>query len=170
MAITKTATNNTMPVRCYIALGSNLKNPMQQVSDAVNEINALTDCQVIAQSTWYQSKAVGPEQPDYINGVIAIDCELSPIELLDALQAIEKQHQRVREIHWGPRTLDLDILLYGNEQISSPRLTIPHPFLCERIFVLLPLHDIAPDLQLPDGSFLQSHLASCDKQGILRLD
>ncbi len=149
---------------CFIGLGSNLEQPLQQVSRAVDELARIAGCQLLGHSPWYRSKAVGPgDQPDYINGVAALDCQLAPIALLDQLQAIENTHLRRRVEHWGPRTLDLDLLLYGEQQIAQPRLTVPHPLMLERNFVLYPLHDLAPELQLPDGTLLASLLDYCPK-------
>ena len=101
---------------------------------------------------------MGPaDQPDFINAVVAIDTSLGPLVLLDGLQAIENSHHRKRgAVQWGPRTLDLDLLLYGNTRIDESRLTVPHPGMHERSFVLRPLADIAPSLVLPDGRSLQS--------------
>jgi 2-amino-4-hydroxy-6-hydroxymethyldihydropteridine diphosphokinase len=111
---------------------------------------------------------MGPQnQPDYINAVVSIKTKLPPIELLNATQAIELEHGRVRkEERWGPRTLDLDILLYGEEVIDSERLIVPHYGMKNREFVLYPLAEIAPDLKLPDGTELSSLLKKVDKNGL----
>jgi 2-amino-4-hydroxy-6-hydroxymethyldihydropteridine diphosphokinase len=111
---------------------------------------------------------MGPQnQPDYINAVVAIKTELTPIELLDCTQKIELEQGRVRkDERWGPRTLDLDIVLYGNEVIDSERLTVPHYGMKEREFVLYPLAEIAPSLQLPDGTELTELLKIVDKNGL----
>jgi 2-amino-4-hydroxy-6-hydroxymethyldihydropteridine diphosphokinase len=140
-------------VRAYIGLGSNLVSPLRQVRQAIAELAQLPASRLVAVSRLYRSRPMGPsDQPDYINAVVAIETRLSPLELLDGLQAIEKVHGRVRgAVHWGPRTLDLDMLLYGDEIITGARLTVPHPGMAERSFVLYPLADIAPSLQLPDG-------------------
>jgi len=130
-------------MKAFIALGSNLNHPKAQIQDACNEIAQLTNVQFIAGSHIYQSSPVGPQdQDDFYNGCILIETSLSPIELLDALQAIEQSHHRTRERHWGPRTLDLDIILYDDQIITLPRLNIPHIHSKERLFVLLPLLDI----------------------------
>ncbi len=148
--------------QCFIALGSNLDSPMAQVTSAVNDIDQQDGLQVLAVSSWYESKALGPaDQPDYINGVVSIDCTLAPLELLHRLQAIENNHGRQRGQHWGPRTLDLDILLFGELSIGEPDLQIPHPQMRQRRFVLQPLHELAPDLALPCGTQLASLLACC---------
>lgn len=155
--------------RAYIGLGSNLEGPRDQVTRALQELAQLTNTCLLAHSPLYRSRAIGPEQPDYINAVALLETRLSPLELLDALQAIEQAHRRVRREHWGPRTLDLDVLLYGNECIQHPRLSVPHPYLTQRGFVLYPLADITPDLLLPDGQSLQALLCQCPFEGLERL-
>lgn len=144
--------------RAYIGLGSNLSNPLHQVTHACNQLQEHSDIILVACSPWYTSVAVGPEQPDYINGAAALDTSLSAEELLDQLQAIENSQGRTRSIHWGPRTLDLDLLLYGDEIINSDRLQVPHPWMHQRNFVLRPLLDIAPELALPDGTSIANLL------------
>ncbi len=157
-----------MPL-AYIGLGSNLQQPLLQIQQALNELAALPDTGLLGTSPFYLSQAVGPEQPDFINAVALLDTQLAPIVLLDELQKIEQIHQRKREIHWGPRTLDLDILLYDQQQVDLPRLQIPHPFLTQRAFVLLPLLDLDKDLSLPDGNLLRAYLVQCQDQKIERL-
>lgn len=153
---------------CYIALGSNLQNPLQQVTQAVASIRLL-GC-VTAQSPWYKSKAIGPgDQPDYINGVIALETLLEPLELLHQLQHIEQQQQRIRNIRWGARTLDLDILLFNNIKLDSAELTLPHPRIQERNFVVFPLFDIVPELILPNGQALTMIKSTLDTQGLEKL-
>ena len=158
----------------YIALGSNLQNPRQQVVNALLAIAALPDCQLLACSNWYRSTAVGPgQQPDYINGVCAINTERQPLPLLHDLQAIEQHQGRLRsenpDQRWCARTLDLDMLLYGDLVLDSAELQLPHPRMTERNFVLMPLADIASNLTLPDGSQLSQLLANCQRDGIVRL-
>lgn len=153
----------------YIGLGSNLDDPLAQVMRAIDELSALPQTQLVQRSAIYSSKPVGPEQPDFINAVALLDTHLAPLALLDALQAIEQAHQRVRIQHWGPRTLDLDLLLYGDQVIATERLTVPHPYLTQRGFVLYPLADITPDLQLPDGSRLPHWLHQCPPDGLVKL-
>lgn len=141
----------------YIALGSNLEQPQLQLQQAVADIDDIKNISVVACSRLYRSDPVGPPgQPDYCNAVVAIDTSLEPLALLDALQAVENAHGRTRTLRWGPRTLDLDILLYGNWTIQSPRLTIPHAQMQMRNFVLCPLLDVAPDLVLSDGQPLSA--------------
>jgi 2-amino-4-hydroxy-6-hydroxymethyldihydropteridine diphosphokinase len=151
----------------YIALGSNLGNPEAQLASAIQALGHASGCELIAQSPWYRSAAIGPgQQPDYLNAVAQLETLLSPRQLLHTLQAIEQAHGRERTLHWGARTLDLDILLYGVETISDTGLTIPHPRLQERNFVLYPLFDLAPELRLPCGTTIASLLARCPRQGL----
>ncbi len=147
----------------YIALGSNMRDPVRQILQAIIEINSLPQCCLIKASSLYRSPAIGPPQDDIINAVVAIQTSLPAEQLLDYLQELEQQHQRVRTIHWGPRTLDCDMLLYGNEIIHTEHLIIPHPRMFERNFVLLPLEEIAPDLILPDGELLADKIKKSDK-------
>ncbi|MCB1668384.1 MAG: 2-amino-4-hydroxy-6-hydroxymethyldihydropteridine diphosphokinase [Porticoccaceae bacterium] len=159
-----------MSVVCYIALGSNLDSPLRQVTTAVAEISAINNVRLIEQSSWYQTPAIGPPgQPDYINGVIALETSLPPLALLDVLQAIENTHLRIRKERWGPRTLDLDILLYGKQIINTERLTVPHPEIKHRSFVLYPLAEICPQLKLPDGTNVQQLLENCSPGGMVQL-
>ncbi len=151
------------PVDCYIGLGSNLDNPLQQVRQALTELTQLPHSTLIKQSQLYRSDPVGPAgQPDYINAVAQIQTRLQPEALLDQLQQLEQKHRRVRLQHWGPRTLDLDILLFGDQRISTARLSVPHPYMAERSFVLYPLLEIAPELSLPDGRSLIELIVQCD--------
>ncbi|TMM47591.1 2-amino-4-hydroxy-6-hydroxymethyldihydropteridine diphosphokinase [Colwellia ponticola] len=155
----------------YIGLGSNLSNPKIQVSNAAKEIAHIASSEVIALSALYLSKPMGPQdQDDYINAVIAITTSLSALELLDALQAIENAAGRIRKDNrWGARILDCDILLYGNESIENERLTVPHYGMKQREFVLLPLAEIAPTLQLPDGSAVSELADNINNNGIIKL-
>lgn len=139
-----------MSVTAYIALGSNLQSPETQLQGAVDKLSRESGIQLSGCSRLYRSAPVGPAgQPDYLNAVIRITTSLAPEALLDVLQAIENRHGRVRSQHWGPRTLDLDILLYGDQQIASERLTVPHRQMTVRNFVLYPLSDLDPQLRLP---------------------
>lgn len=143
-----------MTVRAYVGLGSNLDDPEAQVRRAVEALGHLPCSRLLRVSPLYRTAPLGPEdQPDYINAVAALDTELAPLQLLDELQRIEQQQGRQRgPLRWGPRTLDLDLLLYGEAVISSERLTVPHAGLCERPFVVFPLYALAPALTLPDGT------------------
>lgn len=154
----------------YIALGSNLNDPRQQLEQALQALSKLPNSRFRARSAWYQSRAVGPgEQPDYLNGVVLVETSLEPLDLLDQLQAIEAAQGRVREERWAARTLDLDILLYGERVIETERLQVPHPRMTERNFVLYPLADISPDLLLPNGTSLASLLSRCSTDGLKRV-
>lgn len=158
-------------MRAYIGLGSNLANPRQQVTQALLALAAIPQTQLLANSPLYRSAPIGPGvQPDYVNAVALLETALNPLALLDALQAIEQDHQRVRIEHWGPRTLDLDILLLDQLQIDSERLKVPHPYLRQRNFVLYPLADISPELHLPDGTSLQQLMAQCPRAGLSPLE
>ena len=137
--------------RCYIALGSNLENPKAQIEKAIEAIKSLGTVEAI--SPFYRSKAVGPgKQPDYVNAALALHTQLQPLTLLDALQAIADKQGRIRTIRFGARTLDLDILLFNQQKINHPRLSVPHPRMLERNFVIQPLFDIAPNLVLGGGT------------------
>lgn len=158
-------------VRGFISLGSNLQAPLQQVRKAVESIRRLPEISVVTVSRWYQSKAVGPgQQPDYVNGVIEITTSLTPSNLLLALQAIEDEQNRVRTVRWGPRTLDLDILLYGNAIIDEPHLTVPHPRMLTRNFVLQPLSDINAELTFPNGNPLRNYMKECSWDNLYLVD
>lgn len=155
---------------CYIGIGSNLEKPLQQVRDALKELATLPDTQLTATSSLYCSAPIGPQdQDDFINAVAAIETRLSPLELLHVLQTVEQAHERRRERHWGPRTLDLDILLYGNENIATPELCVPHRELPNRAFVILPLLEIDPGLSLPDGTRLSSLVETVAHQHLAKL-
>ena len=156
------------PVTSYIGLGSNLAKPDQQLQEALRAIHELKDTHVTQCSSFYASKPMGPQdQPDYVNAVVEIGTKLSAEDLLSQLQAIEQTHGRQRKSErWGPRTLDLDIILYGNEQIQSNDLVVPHYGMKTREFVLYPLREIAPELVLPCGDSLVSVLKSVPKNGL----
>ncbi|MCD8513293.1 MAG: 2-amino-4-hydroxy-6-hydroxymethyldihydropteridine diphosphokinase [Nitrincola sp.] len=157
-------------VRCFIGLGSNLDDPINQVKTALKELAEHSQLKLIQHSPLYVSEPVGPAgQPDYINAAAEIETSLSPEELLDLLQQIEQQHQRVRRERWGPRTLDLDILLYGETELNTERLTIPHPYLTERNFVLRPLADLDEKLSLPSGKKIINYLADCPMGTLVQL-
>ncbi len=155
----------------FIALGANLADPLQQIRQAVSALRQLSESQFLACSPLYGSKPMGPaDQPDYVNGVVSLLTDLPPHALLDATQAIEREQGRVRKAErWGPRTLDLDLLLYGEQMINDDRLTVPHYGMKERAFVLLPLFDLAPELVLPCGTPLRSLATTCDRSGLAPL-
>lgn len=138
------------PVHCYIGLGSNLESPIEQVQQALQELAALPLSRRLASSSLYATPPIGPQdQPDFINAVACLETHLSPLALLDQLQALEQRHRRRRLRHWGPRTLDLDLLLYGEHTLQRPRLTVPHRQMHDRAFVLVPLAEVATALRQP---------------------
>jgi 2-amino-4-hydroxy-6-hydroxymethyldihydropteridine diphosphokinase len=136
----------------YLGLGSNMGNRHAHLEAGIAAIGRLAGTEVRRQSSLYESKPWGPvEQPDYLNMVVEISTNLPPEELLRLCKEIEKQEGRVPTERWGPRPLDIDILLYGDRRIETERLTVPHPRMWERAFVLRPLADVAPDLRGPGG-------------------
>ncbi|WP_193039615.1 MULTISPECIES: 2-amino-4-hydroxy-6-hydroxymethyldihydropteridine diphosphokinase [unclassified Pseudomonas] len=156
--------------RIYIGMGSNLAAPEQQLRNAIEALAQLPGTTVAGVSAFYQSDSLLPGQPRYTNAVAALDSCLVPLELLDALQAIENDQGRERLERWGPRTLDLDILLFGDRLIDEPRLQVPHYQMHLRAFVLYPLAELAPaTLQLPDGRRLSDLLAACPFVGLERM-
>ncbi|MBL4909922.1 MAG: 2-amino-4-hydroxy-6-hydroxymethyldihydropteridine diphosphokinase [Alteromonadaceae bacterium] len=152
----------------YIGVGSNLSNPIKQVTLAIKALKTLTDSQVTAVSSIYGSKPMGPQdQPDYVNAVVELQTSLTPLALLDALQTLENKAGRVRkENRWGARILDLDMLLFGEQVINNERLTIPHYGIKSREFVLLPLHEIALNLCLPDGDSIAELANNISQNGL----
>ena len=156
--------------RVYIGMGSNLADPADQLRSAIQALAQLPDSRFVGVSAFYQSDSLLPGQPRYTNAVAAIDSSLAPLDLLDALQAIERDQGRERLERWGPRTLDLDILLFGDRLIDEPRLKVPHYQVHLRAFVLYPLAELAPaDLRLADGRMLKDLLADCPFVGLERL-
>ena len=134
----------------YIGLGSNIDQPAVHLARALVALDQLPSTRLTKRSSLYQSSPQGPpNQPDYLNAVVALTTALKPLILLNHLHSIERRQRRVRLQKWGPRTLDLDILLYGKMTYRSSRLTIPHPMLHKRNFVLVPLNEINPDLLIP---------------------
>lgn len=139
-----------MSVLAYIAIGSNLLNPLDQVITAFDEIGSMPKSVLIKKSSCYSSLPSGyKDQPDFINAVVLIETELSPHELLSELQTIEHLHKRERSFPNAPRTLDLDILLFGDIRLNSPELSIPHPRMHERAFVIFPLQEIDGNITIP---------------------
>ncbi|MFJ5235432.1 2-amino-4-hydroxy-6-hydroxymethyldihydropteridine diphosphokinase [Pseudomonas neuropathica] len=156
--------------RIYIGMGSNLADPAEQLRSAVEALGQLPQTTLAGVSAFYQSDSLLPGQPRYTNAVATLDSDLAPLDLLDALQAIENDQGRERLERWGPRTLDLDILLFGDRLIDEPRLKVPHYQIQERAFVLYPLAELAPqDLRLADGRSLSDLLAACPFVGLERL-
>ena len=155
----------------YVGLGSNLADPHAQLERAICELAELPETELEARSCLYESEPIGPQdQPDYVNAVVRLRSGLSPEALLDRLQAIEQGHGRQRTRHWGARTLDLDILLYGDQEIASPRLQVPHPGIGERNFVLFPLAEIDSQLDIPGLGRVEALLRVCPKGRLQRLD
>lgn len=153
----------------YVALGSNLGDPQQQLLDAMEALARLPDTRLLQRSSFYRTPPWGVlEQPPFVNAAAQLETALSPHALLEALLDIEKKAGRVRAVRNGPRILDLDLLYIDGVQLDDPRLTLPHPRMAERAFVLLPLHDLAPTLPLPGGTVTQL-LARLDLAGCERL-
>jgi 2-amino-4-hydroxy-6-hydroxymethyldihydropteridine diphosphokinase len=172
----------------YIGIGSNLSEPIMQVRQAIEELDDLSQSMRQCYSSLYRSPPmvvkkrvvengiVGEgsleekqDQPDYVNAVAELNTGLSPLDLLHELQHLEALHNRIRAERWGPRTLDLDVLLYDDRIIESPELTVPHPGLYERNFVLYPLAEIAPDLEIPGAGQLGELLGSCELGNLEKL-
>ncbi|MGM0984820.1 MAG: 2-amino-4-hydroxy-6-hydroxymethyldihydropteridine diphosphokinase [Pseudomonadota bacterium] len=150
----------------WIGLGSNLDGPREHVERALREFDTLPLTHRIAASRLYASAPLGPtNQPDYINAVAQLQTRLSPLALLDQLQALEQRHGRVRGRRWGPRTLDLDLLLFDNYRVTLPRLTLPHPEMVRRAFVLVPLAELAPTLVV-EGRPLTQRIARLDTRAL----
>lgn len=144
----------------YIAIGSNLASPLEQVNAAIQALGNLPESRIVAHSSFYRTPPLGPQdQPDYLNAAVALDTSLQPEALLDHTQRIELQQGRVRKAErWGPRTLDLDIMLFGDRVISTERLTVPHYDMKNRGFMLWPLFEIAPELTFPDDGVALAQL------------
>src|SRR5688572_32160531 len=156
--------------RAAVALGSNLEDPEAQVSRGFDDLAAIADTEVVARSRLYRTAPVGyVDQPDFVNACAVVETRLAPRALLDALLAIEKKHGRVRDIPNGPRTLDLDIILYGGAVIDEPGLKVPHPRAHERAFVLEPLVEAWPDAVIP-GRGPASDLVTPAKAGAQSMD
>ena len=159
-----------MTATAYIALGANLKDPEAQVKAGFAALAALPATKLVAQSSLYRTAPVGyANQPDFINAVAAIKTRLAPRALLDALLAIETQHGRVREFPNAPRTLDLDVLLYEAREVHEDGLTIPHPRMHERAFVLAPLAEIAPGCEVPGRGAVGALLKNVNRSGVTRI-
>ena len=145
----------------YIGLGSNMEDPRGQVQTAMDELDALPQSRLTGRSSLYRSAPLGPQdQPDFINAVAKLETRLEPADLLARIQGIEQRHGRRRDRRWGPRTLDLDLLLYGDMTIDQPGLTVPHPGIAARNFVLRPLIEIDPAVVIPGRGLARDLLAS----------
>jgi 2-amino-4-hydroxy-6-hydroxymethyldihydropteridine diphosphokinase len=156
----------------YIGLGSNLADPRVQVEGGLRSLAGLVDTRLVRRSRLYRSAPWGrADQPEFVNAVAELETTLIPQRLLDALLAIERQAGRERDAtRWGPRVLDLDILVYGDLILDTPGLHVPHPHLHERVFVLKPLCEIAPDLQIPGKGRAEALLAQLDASACTALD
>lgn len=158
-------------MRVFIGLGSNLENPLEQIKTAIKDMKAMVDTELVACSSLYKSPPMGPQdQPDYINAVIELDTTLTPHSLLDELQKIEQQHGRVRKRHWGERTLDLDILVYGEQVLDDDRLTVPHPGIAERAFVIYPLAELDNSLVVPGLGTVSQLVETCPRDGLQQVE
>lgn len=155
----------------FVALGSNLQSPIEQVNQAIQEIADLPGTHLLKRSSLYKTPPVGHDnQPDFINAVIEVDTKLAPLALLDALLRIEQKHGRVRTFANAPRVLDLDVLLYDALEMQTTQLTLPHPRLHVRGFVLLPLSEIAAELVIHGHGRVIDLMQRCDKVGIEKLE
>ncbi len=158
------------PVVAALGLGANLGDPRAALAGAVDAIARLEGVRTLRVSSAFRTDPVGgPQQPRFVNGAVAVATELEPEVLLDALQAIEAAAGRVRDVRFGPRTLDIDLLLYGTQEIRTRRLEVPHPRLLQRRFALEPLVEVLPDATLPDGRPLAPLLAALPAAGVERV-
>ncbi len=155
----------------YVGLGSNIGEPRRQLREALQELDALPQTRATATSSFYRSSPVGYlDQPEFLNAVAQLDTSLAPESLLDCLQDIEARHGRERSFPGAPRTLDLDLLLFGAERLATPRLTIPHPRMHERAFVLQPLLELDSEISIPGKGKASTLLSGCGSQKIERVD
>lgn len=160
-----------MRVRAYIGVGANLGDPAATVRAALGALEGLPDSRLLAASSLYRSAPVGlKNQPDFVNAVVLLETDLGAHALLDQLFAIEKRFGRRRDFHHAPRTLDLDLLTYGSLEHADPRLTLPHPHMHERAFVLVPLLEIDPDAEIPGRGRAAALVEACRDQRLARLD
>ncbi|NNJ98130.1 MAG: 2-amino-4-hydroxy-6-hydroxymethyldihydropteridine diphosphokinase [Gammaproteobacteria bacterium] len=155
----------------FIGLGSNLDDPRRQIRMAMQALECIPGSRIVADSGLYLSKPLVPAsgaiaQADYLNAVVKIETQLGPHELLDHLQQIEQAQGRERKQRWGPRTIDLDILLFDDRYIKDERLTLPHPGISQRSFVLYPLHNVAATLDIPGHGMLEELITNCPRDGL----
>lgn len=151
----------------YIGLGSNIEQPYLQVKNAIIALDKLPVITVIRDSGYFKSKPMGPEdQPDYVNAVVEIETSMDATELLKQCQLIEQQQGRIKLRHWGERTIDLDILLYADKQIKTDVLTVPHPGICQRDFVFMPLLKLNPDIKVPGTGLLNDIVKIAEKPAV----
>ena len=156
--------------RAYVGLGANLGEPRRQLTEAIIAMSGLPETRLAGHSSFYRTAPVGYEnQPEFLNAVAALDTRIAPGVLLEGLQGIERRHHRERSFPNAPRTLDLDLLLFGDEQISRPGLTVPHPRMHERAFVLEPLLELDPEISIPGKGKANAFLAASASQKIERI-
>ena len=156
-------------IRAYVGLGANLGEPRRQLTEALIAMSGLPETRLAGHSSFYRTAPVGHEdQPEFLNAVAALDTRLAPGVLLEGLQGIERRHHRERSFPNAPRTLDLDLLLFGEEQIARPGLTVPHPRMHQRAFVLQPLLELDPEASIPGKGKAGAFLAACASQKIER--
>ncbi len=160
------------PVRqAYVGIGSNQDDPAKQVDRAFRALEKLPRTALTARSSLFRSAPFGPvEQPDFVNAVAYLETKLDAVELLQHLQAIERRHGRLRGERWGPRVIDLDLLVFADQVIDTDALSVPHPGIAERNFVLLPLQEIAPDLVIPGLGTVADIAVDTDEPRISRID
>jgi 2-amino-4-hydroxy-6-hydroxymethyldihydropteridine diphosphokinase len=154
----------------YVGIGSNLGESIAQVESAFEELGRIRHTSLAARSSVYRSQPVGyADQPEFFNAVAALETTLEPLQLLQELQAIEARHGRRRSFPNAPRTLDLDLLLHGQAVVQRPELTVPHPRMHQREFVLKPLTEIAPDIEIPGIGAAKARLGACGDQGVEKI-
>jgi 2-amino-4-hydroxy-6-hydroxymethyldihydropteridine diphosphokinase len=160
-----------MTVRVYVGLGSNQEDPVAQILEAVDELEMIPDSILASRSSLYRGKPMGPaDQPDYVNAVVAMDTLLSAENFLQELTRIEDLQGRERDGEkWGPRIIDLDLLMYGKQKINTPDLTVPHPGMHERDFVIIPLSELAGDINVPGQGRLTSLINNCENHSLKKL-
>jgi 2-amino-4-hydroxy-6-hydroxymethyldihydropteridine diphosphokinase len=160
-----------MTIRVYVGLGSNLEDPVAQVLEAVEELEMIPDSILVSRSSLYRGKPMGiADQPDYVNAVVAMDTLLSAENFLQELIRIEDLQGRVRDGEkWGPRIIDLDLLMYGKQKINTPDLIVPHPGMHERDFVIIPLSELAGDVNVPGQGRLTALINKCENHSLRKL-
>ncbi len=165
------STQHSALITAFIALGSNLNDPSAQIRSALRALAALPESRLVSRSSLYRNPPVGHlEQPDFVNAVAGIETRIGARELLERLLEIERAHGRARDFPNAPRTLDLDIVLYGERTVREPGLVIPHPRMLERAFVLVPLAEIAPDAVVPGHGRVADLLRNVDTSGVIKLE
>ena len=156
-----------MSKKCAIALGSNLGDSLNILETTITLLSQHPYLELIGHSPWYKTTPIGPLQPNYLNGCAILETSLTPEDLLQTLLSIQQKFGRIRREKWGPRTLDLDLLLYGDLILDTPNLTIPHPLMLDRAFVLVPLADIAATWVHPmTKKMIQEHLKGLNCEGV----